>query len=117
GLSYRSHINNFLKNNNTLNISDYIMFNQSVFAYSLVNNLRHNVLNIPIVRPQEIHYHSTRFASSNSLALSRARNNYIGSSLHYGTQRIWNDLPRHVRDSVTLPSFKRALRAHLMSNY
>ena len=34
-------------------------------------------------------------------------------TFHYSAPRMWNDLPKNIRQSPSIPSFKRALKTHL----
>ena len=62
-----------------------------------------------------IHFYQTR--SSNDFHFPKIRTSYAKSTLFCTGPKLWSSLPNEIKNSVSLQSFKRKLKKHLINSY
>ena len=105
GASYNSHTNELFISDRILKLSDIHLFNLGVFMFNLPNRNQF----------QRTHLHYTRHR--NDLLPDFSRLTLTTHSLTASAVRFWNELPAHIRDSRSLPIFKKKLRNFLLDKY
>ena len=63
------------------------------------------------------HHHGTRFSKSNNFAKLRISTAKEKSLLKYICPNTWNNIPLHIKESMSLKVFIKSYRNHLIGNY
>ena len=88
---------------NILKLSDIFTYTLCIYMFKYLNQLRNF----------STHGYNTRHGNRSG----RGRTVVSGLSISVIGPITWNSIPESVRNSNTLPSFKRALKIYLLSNY
>lgn len=65
----------------------------------------------------ETHSYMTRSVTKSALKIVFAKTNRRKKTIKIAGPHIWNELPPHIRQCSSLPSFKRHLKIHLIHTY
>ena len=117
GSKYNSHTEPIFKKLNLLKLKDLYKVNCCKLHYrSKINTLPHShVHNLPTVG--EINPYSSR--SSSDIYIRTISQNIQKQTLNHKIGTMWNSLPTHLKEisNITLPTFSKKLKTHLLSLY
>ena len=87
-----------------------------LLVYKCLNNLAPSYLS------DLLHVKTSSYATRSSAALNlnvpfTQKNFFADRSFSIAGPTLWNDLPINVRNTATLPMFKKALKTHLFTQY
>ena len=99
------HTNELFLNNNILKLIDVYKPNVASYMYKLDD---FSIFNRP-------HSHNTRSAAS--LYPNFNRLSVTQHSITFNGPKIWNSIPRSIKESATLKNFKIKLKKHLVDVY
>ena len=90
-----------------MNVKERYQYFVATFMYkyyhgALPPNVRHSFL-----RLCDKHHYATRAATSNCLSLPKSHTELLKRSLLYSSQFVWNSQSNHLKDSISILSFKR----------
>ena len=102
---FLSHTNSLFLSNNILKLTDIHKKQLAIYIYKLESRSEFT----------RNHDHNTR--NRNNLLPSQARLTVTQRSLSFCAINIWNSLPNQIKESPSLPSFKKRITNHLVSQY
>ena len=101
-----------------LKFSDIIFLLIVSFVFECVHNLAPTYFRNYFTSIQSIHDIGTRQSLKGDLfALCCNTTQYGPRSIHYTGVRLWNSLPCEIRDSPSLPVFRKKIKSHILENY
>ena len=103
----RTHISDLHNMSKILTLEQRRKYHTHVFMYKALNNLCPDYISSKFCYSSNIHQHSTRSASSNSLHIPRINLNVGKSRISYRGAISWNSLPPEIRQAPTLRLFKK----------
>ena len=95
-----------------LKFSDICYYNLVIYVYKALNNMLVTPLEFNIRNPPVYNLRNVPLLVVPNLRTDQSQR-FI---LHRGSI-AWNNLPNHPRESVSVASLKRKLKAHLLLNY
>ena len=107
GFRKYDHISDGLKSLGWLDINQKLKFNDCVMMYKCLNESAPAYLSQRFERRSQIHSRTTR--NCNDLELSKCRLATGQRSFSFGGAKIWNELPKSIRDATSLNTFKKNL--------
>ena len=96
-----------------LNIRNLIKLDLGSFIYKTQNNLIPCEINDYFVSTSEVHSYQTRSSTNRNFYLPRAKTVNLGKSTYYSASKLWNDIPKNIRDAQSLDCFKDKLKTYL----
>ena len=100
-----------------LKFSDIIFLHIVSFVFECVHNLAPTYFRNYFTSIQSIHNIGTRQSLKGDLfALCCNTTQYGLRSVHYTGVRLWNSLPCEIRDSLSLPVFRKKIKSHILEN-
>ena len=102
---FLSHTNGLFLSNNILKLVDIHKKQLAIFVYKLES------------RSEFTRNHDYFTRNRDSLLPSRARLTITQRSLSFSAISFWNELPDRIKESPSLPSFKRNVTNHLVNQY
>ena len=111
GLRKRDHTNDAFHELELLKLLDIYIFSCSTYVFKCLNGLTINSFNL---NERNTGY-NTR--SCNALQTPRLRSCQSETNIKYQGPTTYNELPSHVKDKPSLPSFKHSLKQHLLNKY
>ena len=107
------HISPVIKELRWLSVTNKIEHDICIFMYKLLHSLLPDWLfSFSIVG--EINNRSTR--QFHDLYVTRTKTDIGGSSISVKGPKLWNDIPRNVKDSTSLTVFKERLKNYFLEN-
>ena len=103
---FLEHTQPLYKNLKILNIENIRKMNLSTLMFKQLQN---NENNIPIHTP--LHQYNTR--RRELLQIPSHRTTLISNSFYIQATRLWNQLPRHIKFSNSIQTFKKKLKTYL----
>ena len=104
------HVTPLLRELNWLPVKEQLFYRDSVLTFKCQNDLAPQYLTSKFTKRSNIHTRNTRTRNSLQIPLYRTA---IGQhTFSYRGANIWNNLHNELRQSASLASFKRALKAH-----
>ena len=101
-----------------IKFSDIIIFHIVSFVFECVHNLAPTYFRNYFTSIQSIHDIGTRQSLKGDLFALRCNTTQYGlRSIHYTGVRLWNSLPCEIRDSPSLPVFRKKIKTHILENY
>ena len=113
--SYNSHSAPLFHKLNVLSLSDICQLQTGMFMYKCKNRLLPRYITDLFPINASIHSYQTR--SSNDFHFPKIRTSYAKSTLFFTGPKLWSSLPNEIKNSVSLQSFKRKLKKHLINSY
>ena len=107
GLRKYDHISDGLKTLGWLDINQKLRFNDCVMMYKCLNKSAPAYLSQRFKKRSQIHSRTTR--NCNDLELSKCRLATGQRSFSFRGAKIWNELPKSIRDATSLNTFKKNL--------
>ena len=107
GLKRYDNISEALKSLKWLNVKEKLLFNDLVMVYNCMKNLTPDYLRERFKQRSEIHQRDTRQKSELGLPKCRLATGQRAFAFHGA--KIFNSLPKFIRDTETLGSFKRRI--------
>ena len=113
GIRKFDHISPVIKELRWLSVTNKIEHDICIFMYKLLHSLLPDWLfSFSIVG--EINNRSTR--QFHDLYVTRTKTDIGGSSISVKGPKLWNDIPRNVKDSTSLTVFKERLKNYFLEN-
>jgi len=103
--------NTIYKELSWINLQNRRNFNKCALVFKCLHGLAPEYLIDNYTFNHQIHSYSTR--SANNLHIDKATTKYYSNSFRISSQKLWNNLPSHIKDCDTLNSFKNQLSKHL----
>ena len=101
-----------------LKLNDMFQLQVTSFVYECANNIASAYFRNYFTKINTIHGINTRQSIKNDLyAVSCNTTQYGLRSIHYSGVRLWNSLPKEIKDSKTLSNFKGKLKHHYLGCY
>ena len=112
----RDHITPILRDLHWLSVRDRIVFKICLLCHKCLNNSAPIYLSNGLTR--YIPARPLRSASDQTILVKPERNYkaYGQRSFQFLAPRIWNELPRNIREEASVNSFKSQLKTHLFSS-
>ena len=107
GLKKYDHISEALKSRKWLNVKQKLLFNDKIMVYKCMNNLTPEYLRKRFQRRSEIHQRDTR--QKNNLSLPKCRLTSGQRAFAFRGAKIFNSLPRFIRNAKSLSGFKKRI--------
>ena len=112
------HLLHFLIVCKFLNWVIYLNYRLPPLFYECLNSLAPIYFREYFTSIQSIHSIGTRQSKKGDLYALRCNTTQYGlRSIHYSGVRIWNSLPVEIRNSQSLPNFKKKMKAYIFSFY
>lgn len=86
-------------------ISDYFIFRKLILIFKVLHNLTPSYMNV-FRYISTVSTRNTRGSSDNLLYVPSCRTEYYKRSFTFSGTRLWNELPKEIRECLTLSSFK-----------
>src|SRR6218665_2800565 len=112
------HISTLLRDElQWLRIGERIKFKLSILVYKFLNNSAPPYL-ADMIRPLSDDCNRSRLRSSNSsdVFVPRNKTKMGDRAIEVAGPRTWNSLPATIRETKTLPAFKKQLKLYLIGN-
>jgi hypothetical protein len=103
-----------LANKPPLTFSNQLLFNKSIFAFQIINNIAPSYLLNKLILVKHGHPYNTRGSSSNKTSTMLRGNRLSAQSIEYDISSSWNSLPNELRKIPSLLQFKTKLKNHLL---
>ena len=101
-----------------LKLSNLFKLQVTSFVYECLNSLAPIYFREYFTSIQSIHSIGTRQSKKGDLYALRCNTTQYGlRSIHFSGVRIWNSLPVEIRNSQSLPNFKKKMKAYIFSFY
>ena len=112
----RNHITPVLRDLHCLPVNERIVYKICLLCHKCLNNSGPDYLSISL--NQYVPARELRSSNDTTKLVKPDRNlrAYGQRSFTYFAPRLWNGLPRHIREELSLTSFKKQLKAHLFSS-
>ena len=91
-----------------LSLDKQLLMNKAVLVFKVMNGLSANYLEQLCQKPTQ------RYGSTN-LIVPFARIDLYKTSFSFSGSLLWNQIPKDIRNKPSLPSFKKAMRGHLLA--
>lgn len=114
---FHAHTSPIFKALNLLKFYDIVFTYTASFMYQYSKDDLPDNFNEFFVPVNTRHQYSTRLASKASYVLSYARTNYGKFNISFCGPKVWNSIDESLKSSLTVHSFKRKLKSHLISLY
>ena len=96
-----------------MNINEKIYFSKAVLMYKSLNFQSPNYLTALFT--QTVSPYDLRSEECHTLTIPRHNTKIFEKSLKYSGTQIWNDIPKHIKESINLPKFKNSLLNFMIS--
>jgi hypothetical protein len=83
----------------------------------LVRKILHKDIHTKITFSKEIHQHKMKLRRSIDIKLLPPRTNYGKKSIMYEGSQLYNKLPKNIKESKSIATFKRLLKHHILSRF
>ena len=110
------HTVDLFKTLDWLPIDTRIRYFKGVMAYKAINNLTPVYLSQMFTLTQQIHQYQTRQSTNKDIYMPNIKTEYGRRSYKYWATIEWNMLPHFVKDSPSLPVFKKRYMLYLKTN-
>ncbi len=115
-VSYCYHSSPLLKSLNMLNIFDIHKYQVGIFMYKCTNNCKiSSSFKNYFTAASGVHAYNTR--NQSNIYRHHSYSAIVNKSFRYYGPKLWNSFPETLRNSVSLDSFKRKLKLHLIKKY
>ena len=114
-LDYDISVHSIVSDLKWMNIEQRCFYLTGVFMYKCLHGLSPNYLSCMFCYVSQAGSCETRSVSNMLLKVPRPHTSLYMNSLSYKGASLWNTLPKDVKDSVSLHTFKAKLKA-LVSN-
>lgn len=115
--SYHAHTDPIFKAFRLLKIKDIRYFQILGFMYRFINGTLPLRFKNYFQETSEIHSYTTRSVSNFALNITFAKTNRRKKTIRIIGPYVWNELPTHIKQSPSLPSFKYHLKNYIIQNY
>ena len=93
-----------------LSLENRLKYNKAVLTYRALNNFTPDYLTELLTSLSEIHSLNLRSSENGLLHIPLSRTTVFDNSFTCSAPKLWNDLPRTVRASGSLVTFKKNLK-------
>ena len=107
------HVTPIINKLDWLKVDEQIKFDVGLTVYKTVHNQYPDWL-IPLKSRNQAGFRSTRQYSE--LLVNRTSTDIGKNKLSITGPTVWNSLPQSIRDCNSIPSFKKALKRHIINN-
>ena len=116
GRGYQEHTNPLFYRAKCSKLKDIYSLETAKLMYKIHNNVLSlaNLDKFNLIK--NCYTHKTRLSHNNSFFLPRTRTRLVQKSLPYAGIKIWNEIPSSLKE-VSFYWFKKAVKAHFLSNY
>ena len=116
GSGYQEHTNPLFYRTKCLKLKDIYFLETAKPMYKIYNNLLSfaNLDKFNLIKNR--YTHKTRLSHKNNFCLPRTRTRLGQKSPSYAGIKIWNEIPSSLKE-VSFYIFKKAVKAHFLSNY
>jgi len=93
------------------------------FLAKLVHQFFYDSSSLPLTiftlfnRPSQIHSYQTRAADNLNLFIHYSRLDFRKNFIKINAPLLWNKIPLQIREIISIPLFKKQLKAHLLNNF
>jgi len=112
---YRDHTQPIFYHYKLLTVMDIILYKSMCFMYKVRFNLFPSNLQCIFDVTKDRHSHNTRQLSNFAAKFCRTTQKSLCLSIK--GPKLWNNLPNHLKSSVSFNSFKKAYKHHLVEKY
>ena len=116
GSGYREYTNPLFYRAKCLKLKDIYSLETAKLMYKIHNNVLSFANSDKFNLMKNCYTHKTRLSHKNNFFLPRTRTRLGQKSLSFATIKIWNEIPRSMKE-VSFYRFKKAVKAHFLSNY
>ena len=110
--SFYSHSAPLFHKLNLLNVYDIMNLQIEIFMYNCKYRLHPPY--ISDIFPLNLNFHSYETRSANDFHFPKVRTSYAKSTLLFTGPKLWSSLPKEIKNSVSLHSFKRNFKKYLI---
>ena len=110
----RNHITPVLRDLHWLPVNERIIYKICLLCFKCLNDNGPDYLSICL--NQYVPARELRSSTTKLVKPDRNLRAYGQRSFTYLAPRLWNELPRHIREEPSLTSFKKQLKTHLFSS-
>ena len=108
------HKSTQLANKPLITFSNQLLFNKSIFAFQIINNIAPSYLLNKLTLVKHGHTYNTRGSSSNKLFTKLKGNKLSAQLIEHDISSSWNSLPNEIRKTPSLLQFKAKLKKYLL---
>ena len=116
GSGYREHTNPLFYRAKCLKLKDIYSLETAKLMYKIYNNVLSFANSDKFNLIKNCYTHKTRLNHKNNFFLPRTRTRLGQKSLSFAGIKIWNEIPSSIKE-VSFYRFKKAVKAHFLSNY
>ena len=92
---------------NWMMFPDRVIYHKAILMYKIMHILAPSYLSNIFTLPCEVHERSLRFTTENLLYVPKPKLELYRDSLAYSGSKIWNSIPKHIRNSTSLQQFRK----------
>ena len=86
-----------------------VMYQKAILMYKIMHNLTPAYLTNMFTFSKEVHDRTLRSTADNLLYIPKPNIEHYRNSLAYSGSKIWNSLPNHLRNAVSLQQFRKGI--------
>ncbi|KAG6458312.1 hypothetical protein O3G_MSEX010807 [Manduca sexta] len=113
-LDYLTPTNKLFKKIKVMNISETYTYQICILVRKILNKDIHT--KITFSKKAQLHKMNLRSNNDNMIRLLKPRTNFGRKSIMYEGVRLYNRLPKNIKESKSMYTYKRLLKHHLMKN-
>ena len=98
-----------------ISVRNLINFDLAVFMYNTQRGLAPDTIKDLFQTVDVVHSYKTRAATEGKLHTMHTNLGIRQRSIPCSGVKIWNDLPKNIRDAQSIDVFKKRLKEHLLS--
>ena len=83
------------------------MYQKAILMYKIMHNLTPAYLTNMFTFSKEVHDRTLRSTADNLLYIPKPNIEHYRNSLAYSGSKIWNSIPNHLRNAVSLQQFRK----------
>ena len=84
-----------------------VMYQKAILMYKIMHNLTPAYLTNMFTFSKEVHDRTLRSTADNLLYIPKPNIEHYRNSLAYSGSKIWNSIPNHLRNAVSLQQFRK----------
>ena len=113
---FKAHTSPLFKCLNLLKLSDVVDVHTAQFMHQYRNGIFPDLFSIFFTPITSKHHYGTRLASESNFSLPSARTNYGKFNIRFCGPKARNSIDESLK-SLSVASFKRKLKKHIIANY
>ena len=115
--NYYEHTSPLFKQLSVLKLQDMLTLTMTIQIFKIINGMSNKLLSNFIMHNQNVRRLNLRSTRSHTLNKTKYTLTKSRRAISYKGIEKWNDLPKNIQESATLPTFRKHVKNHLLSKY